>query len=461
MYIGSKGYTIPKHLLNESEISMIKNDLTIKTNGNYQQSTIFPVYRESTNKLYVPRFYGISKYGIVDKQLKEGQTIELEFNGVLRDIQLPVVNAYIECAKTKGCGLIELPCGFGKTIIALYITYCLNKKTLVIVHKEFLLEQWKERIQEFLPNAKIGRIQGNTIDIHGKDIVIGMLQSLSMKEYPKQIFDEFGFTIIDETHHIAAEVFSNALFKIVTPYMLGLSATMERKDGLTKVFQLFLGDIEYKVIREKTNNVIVNAIYFNSQDSEYNEPILNHKGQNHYTAMISKISNYKPRIMFIMDIIHILLKDELNVQIMILSHTKAVLQELYKEIEQISSVGYYIGGMKQNDLKNSETKKFILATYAMAEEALDIKTLTTLIMITPKTNVTQSVGRILRSNHERPLIIDIIDRHDVFIRQWYLRKKFYQQNNYKIVYSSNDKYPIMTEEKEKKKKCNLDLSKFN
>ena len=86
-----------------------------------------------------------------------------------------------------------------------------------------------------------------------KDIVIGMLQSLSMREYPSDIFQSFGLTIVDECHHIAAEVFVRSLFKVVTPYTLGLSATMQRKDGLTKVFKMFLGDIVYTEKRDKTD----------------------------------------------------------------------------------------------------------------------------------------------------------------------------------------------------------------
>lgn len=463
MYIGSKGFTIPKTLLKDNELTTIRNDLTIKITNSYQQTgSTFPVYRESTNKIYVPRFYGIQKYGVVSNDLNAGMDIDLHFHGKLREIQQPIVDAFLNCAKTKGCGLVELPCGFGKTIIALYLTHCLRKKTLVIVHKEFLLEQWKERIEEFLPDAKIGRIQGNIIDVQNKDIVIGMLQSLSMKDYPKQIFDSFGFTIIDETHHIAAEVFSNALFKIVTPYMLGLSATMNRKDGLTRVFQLFLGDIEYKVIREQSSNVVVNAIYYKPNDLEFNETILNHKGQTDYSKMLSKITTYLPRTLFIIDVLKNLLTDPLNQQIMILAQYKHVLNQIYSYVEEnkLDTIGYYVGGMKQTDLKETESKKIILATYAMAEEALDIKTLTTLMMITPKTNVTQSVGRILRSNHERPFIVDIIDKHDVFHKQWYLRKKFYNQNNYTIMYSNQSNYPMMEKEKIKVKKCSIDLSKI-
>ena len=126
---------------------------------------------------------------------------------------------------------------------------------------------------------------------------------------------------------------------------------------------------------------------------------------------------------------------------MILAHNKALLVYLYKGIEfrRIGSVGYYIGGMKEKDLKMSESKKIIIATFAMASEALDIKSLTTLILATPKTDITQAVGRILRVKHKRPMVIDIIDRHDLFKRQWNKRLIFYQKNNYKILYSQDYK----------------------
>ena len=117
----------------------------------------------------------------------------------------------------------------------------------MIVHKSFLLNQWVERIQEFLPTAKIGRIQGPIMDIEGADIVIGMLQSLSMKNYPESTWSCFGLMIVDECHHISSEVFSRALVTIVTKYTLGLSATMKRKDGLTDVFKMFLGDIDQMI----------------------------------------------------------------------------------------------------------------------------------------------------------------------------------------------------------------------
>jgi superfamily II DNA or RNA helicase len=127
---------------------------------------------------------------------------------------------------------------------------------------------------------------------------------------------------------------------------------------------------------------------------------------------------------------------------MILAHNKSILTYLYDAINhhQIADVGYYVGGMKKEKLKESESKKIIIGTYAMASEGLDIKTLTTLIMATPKSDIVQTVGRILRTNHGQPLVIDIVDKHDMFQRQFLLRNRYYKKQKYTILRSSNSKF---------------------
>lgn len=329
------------------------------------------------------------------------------------------------------------------TSIGLNLVSCLKKKTLVIIHKEFLMNQWIERIQQFLPNARIGKIQGQTIDIDNKDIVLAMLQSLSMKDYPSTLFDSFGFTIIDEVHHISSEVFSCALFKLVTKYMLGLSATMNRKDGTTKVFKMFLGEVVFKQERSKDDNVIVRGITFQSNDDEYNELELDFRGQTAASKMLSKICTYNRRSDFIIKVLKDMIAENPKQQIMLIASYKNILAYMFDAIKHhnICSVGYYVGGMKEESLKESESKQVVLATYSMASEGLDIKSLTTLFMITPMTNIEQSVGRILRQKHEfAPIVVDIIDTHDNFQRQWIKRKKFYKSQNYKIIQTSSSTY---------------------
>ena len=458
-YLGQKGYTILKSDLSVTQQQYIKEQLLIKPCTPGAPIAIdksFPAYRESDKKLYVPRYYGEQLFGKPNEsKITEGDDISLEFQGSLREMQVPVVNAYLDKvisgnngisgnnSISGGGGLLELPCGFGKTSISLYILSRLKKKTLVIVHKEFLMNQWIERIQQFLPNAKIGKIQGQIIDIEGKDIVLGMLQSLSMKDYPASLFNSFGLTIIDEVHHISSEVFSCALFKLVTKYMLGLSATMERSDGTTRVFKMFLGDVVYKQERSKDEEVIVRGIEYQTNDNEFNELELDFRGKPASSKMLSKICNYNRRSEFILKVLDDMIKENPKQQIMIIASYRNILNYFYEAInhKQIATVGFYVGGMKETALKKTEEKQVVLATYSMAAEGLDIKTLTTLIMATPMTRIEQSVGRILRQKHENPpIVVDIIDTHSNFQNQWAKRRRFFKTQNYKIIQTTSSTY---------------------
>ena len=260
-YIGKKGYTISKSSLTNEDIEFLRKDLFVKPQimgATYgaPDATAFPVYRENANKIYLPRFYGIQRYGIPMKSdLEPGDDIQLEFAKTLRDYQTKIIDVYTNyvdkelstCENSiKGAGgILEVPCGRGKTVMALKIIATLSKKTLIIVHKEFLMNQWIERIEEFLPGARIGKIQGGIFDIENKDIVIGMIQTLYDKIYPSNAFSSFGLTVVDEVHRIGSEQFSKTLFKTITPYMLGISATVDRKDKLTKVLHMFIGEKIY------------------------------------------------------------------------------------------------------------------------------------------------------------------------------------------------------------------------
>ena len=332
------------------------------------------------------------------------------------------------------------------TVMALKIISNLKKKTLIIVHKEFLMNQWIERIAEFLPGANVGKIQGQVFDIDGKDIVIGMVQTLYDKEFHPDAFSTFGLTIIDEVHRIGSEQFSRTLFKTITPYMLGISATVERKDKLTKVLYMFIGDKIYSEERKNDDLVCVRAINYVANDTEFNEVELDFRGNPKYSTMITKLCSYGPRSDFIIRVVGDLLKEDSEKQIMILCHNRSLLTYLYEGIthRDLASIGYYVGGMKQNALQETEQKQIVLATYAMAAEALDIKTLSTLIMVTPKTDITQSIGRILRVKHANPIVVDIVDKHDIFQNQWAQRRRFYKKCNYRIRLIDSQSYKGMS-----------------
>ena len=152
--------------------------------------------------------------------------------------------------------------------------------------------------------------------------------------------------------------------------------------------------------------------------------------------MITKLCEFNHRSECIIEIIQNELLEQPNQQIMVLAHNKNLLIYLYKAIEyrNIASVGYYLGGMKEHDLKASESKQIIIATYAMAAEGLDIKQLNTIVFATPMTNVVQAVGRILRKVHPDivPEIYDIVDNFSSFINQSIKRRRFYCKEKYSV-----------------------------
>jgi len=448
-YLGYRGYTILKRDITAIEQEKIRNELTIAPKNQmpgFAKLPSYPIYRESQEKMYLPKWYGFDTFGMYKKEkINNGEDINVNFNGSIREEQISVIDAYM---KSKYGGLLELPCGFGKTVIALNILSRIKKKTIIIVHKEFLVSQWIERIEQFIPDVTVGKIQGKIMELDA-DIVICMLQSIAMKDYPIDMFKSFGLTIIDECHHMSAEVFSNALFKIVTKKMLGLSATMTRKDGLSCVFKMFIGPVLIKRKRKENKNVVIKVERFKTTSEEYNNVEINYNGRVNYSKMISKLCNSEDRTQFILNKLQEIFSQEK--QILILGQYKSLLVSLYKKIEELNfaTIGYYMGGMKQKDLKLSEEKQIIIATYSMAEEALDIKSLNTLLMVTPKSDIIQSVGRVMRNPNSKPLILDFVDSHDCFMRQWKKREKYYKKQNYqihdgnKIVEKPNDTKSIL------------------
>ncbi len=440
-YIGKRGYILRKSALSEEQIHELKTDLHVKPNvmGDYgAEAEPYDVFLENENKIYVPKFYGIEKFGNVpatENLTPPGKDIDVEFNLELRPEQKLPAEKVMSAYHNTGGGILSLYCGAGKTILALYFISQLKKKTMVIVHKEFLMNQWKERIEFALPKAKIGIIQGTKCDTDC-DIVIAMLQTLSMKQFPRDTFDDIGHVIIDECHRIPSKVFSRALFKINSPYMLGLSATPIRKDGLTKVLKWFIGDIIYSLKARKERTIVeVERLMCESELDDYNKEITGYNGNVQIATMINNICGYYKRTFMYMKRVVAELNKHESRQILILSDRKQHLLDMEKcAIHMgITSIGYYVGGMKEKDLKKSESCRLLLGTFPMANEGLDIKSLNGLVIASPKSDIIQTVGRILRQKHAiNPLILDIVDQFSVFQNQAKKRFEFFRKNKYQI-----------------------------
>ncbi len=456
-YLSKRGYVIRKKYLNEEESKKIRDELFMRpftTTDFGQQEEPFPIYLENDAKFYVPKFYGLDNFGEPEmSEVPPGADIDLNFNLQLKPEQLIPAEKTIEAYRQKGGGILSLPCGFGKTILALYFISQIKKKTLVVVHKEFLMNQWIERIRFALPEAKIGILQGDKCQIEGNDIIIGMLQTLSMKEFANNRFDDIGHVIIDECHCIPSRVFSRALLKINSPYMLGISATPNRKDGLTKVLKYYIGDLVYMVKSADKNVVRVERQLYESENENYNKELLSYRGQVQMATMLNNICDYMKRTRCIVKRIVELINENEERQILVLSDRRQHLDDMFRLANEmgLTSVGYYIGGMKEKKLKESEACKLLLGTYPMASTGLDIPSLNAVVLASPRSDIIQSIGRIDRKKHEtiQPIIIDCIDQFSVFGGQSKKRFSIFKKKGYEIydyhINVDDNNFPIIKE----------------
>jgi superfamily II DNA or RNA helicase len=387
------------------------------------------MYKIHENYIYIPKYFDCSfdcSYGNnSDLENKHG-LVKIDINASPREYQKNVITEiHEEIIKNDSC-IACLYTGWGKTFASLYIAHLLGVKTLIIVNKEALLEQWKEQIIKFTGIIP-GVIQGTTLNTEPK-ICIGMIQSISMKEYTNA-FKEFGFTIYDETHHYCSKVFSNVFFKIRTRYNLGLTATIKRADKLEYVLEWFLGkiavDIKLLIIEPE---IRIYSFY----DYKENTIKFNVNGKINSPATLTTITEHESRTYFILKIVKDMYKE--GRKILILTDRKAHC-EYIKEMLNEMSVGIYYGGMKIEELKKSNECRIIIATYQMASEGYDNPELDTLILASPKCNVEQAVGRILRKkNKNNAVVVDINDCISIFNNWNKKRQSFYKSRNFKIKY---------------------------
>jgi superfamily II DNA or RNA helicase len=423
--ISKKGCIIKKKDFSDGEINWIKTDLTVRPSTNHISSTeCFKVYLENEEELCLPKFYAKEKFSlsnIMDKNT--GKDKNFNFLTELRDEQKNIVDPILE-AYREGGGILSLPCGFGKTIMALYFLSILKKKTLIIVHREFLVTHWNNKIKEFLGEVKIKVIRSNTKEIDC-DIGICILNTLSITDFPNGFFDSFGNIIIDECHRVSTTTFSKIFFKINSNYMLGLSATPERKDNMMKVIKWHIGDI---IPIKRVKHVIdinVKRFILNSNKEKMFKGTFSDK----LTTLLD--SNFRNNI--IVDVI-INELNKSNRKFLVLSDRIEHLQKLKIIINNFTnSVGFFIGGMSKSELKKTEECSIILGTYVMASEGLDIPSLNCLVLASPKIEILQTIGRISRlHNRINPLIFDFIDILPVFITEADKRLKLYFKNKYNV-----------------------------
>jgi len=498
--LSTKGYSIRKSSLTATQTALIQKELLVapKLNTKFAgkaalDAATFKLYRESPARWYLPRAWGQEKFGPADASVvPEGTPLRdsLVFQGKPYDYQENIINSFMNAGAN---GLICVPCGKGKTFMALGIAARLKRRFLVVVDKEFLMNQWRGEMEALFPGIRVGIIQedskqigdveepvekdptipemkkklkelglkvGGTKDIllarikealpeYNKKIVkdkvqydccIALIQTLVRRDFTPSDFETFGFTIFDECHHLGAQHFSKVLQRVQTKYMLGLSATPTREDGLSKVFTWFLGEpVYWEKVREPDPTVEVKGVFIETADIVYNTVPTDWRGEPVMGRLLGNILGCEERSREVLRWI-LRLAAEPARKILVLSerigHLEA-LEEMVKVADHTLTMSYYIGGMKEAVREEgAASARILLASYAMASEAMNIKTLNTVILASPRKQVEQSTGRILRVRPDQrsipPVIVDIIDNHSMYLGQWRKRLTYYRKCTYQV-----------------------------
>ena len=402
--------------------SETKKDLTVRAieNAIGFRPPAFKVFKETAKSLIVPQFYGRDTLGPATSDKRpEPVRVDIPFRGQLKDVQVEAIQKY------EGHGVLSLDVGFGKTVCALAIAAQLGVRTLIVVHKEFLANQWTERIAQFCPGCTIGRVQQGRCELE-HPFVVAMIQTLCSREFQPGTFDSIGLVIVDEAHHVGAPAFSQAMFTMCPRYTLGLTATPDRKDGLTRVLYWFLGPCFYAKYRESSSEVRVMKIAH--AHAEFRKPPpLSRVGKVCLASMVNILVELPERNELLVEIIR---DAAVNHQVLVLSDRRSHCEWLVAQFGA-GRAGLYMGGMKQADLDESSRKRVIVGTFSLAHEGLDISTLSAIVLATPHSDVRQAVGRVLRKEGPK-VVYDIVDTWSVMNAMWRKRVKIYTDCGFRL-----------------------------
>ena len=130
-YLNKRGYVIVKEHFNYEVLNDIREELTVRPFNSYidpNSVESYQVFLENEKKMYLPKIYGIEKFGEAEDKIPESENINLRFNGEVRENQKPAIDASLKQLKETGGGILVLPCGYGKTCIGLYLISQMKKK---------------------------------------------------------------------------------------------------------------------------------------------------------------------------------------------------------------------------------------------------------------------------------------------------------------------------------------------
>ena len=350
----------------------------------------------------------------------------------------------VEAMRKAGCGILQSPCGSGKTQMGIALAARLRRKTLWVTHTADLLTQSYERAGQYYPDGLLGKITAGKVQI-GSHMTFATVQTLSKLDLQKYKYT-WDVIIVDECHRVSGtpasmKMFYRVISSLAARYKYGLSATVHRSDGLIQSTFAVLGNVQYQVpdeaVAEKTMQV---KILRRDTGIKTNRCCLDTDGTLVYSRLMDYlVENVKRNDQILEDLIvnrdhsNLILSDRLlHLQLIMAAMPIEVRQYAVMIDGSMTSKKAKADRIKAIEDMKSGKKHFLFASYSLAKEGLDIPRLDRLYLATPKKDyavVTQSIGRIARTFEGKAdaVCYDYVDEIQFCENQWKRRKTSYRK----------------------------------
>ena len=393
---------------------MISNESKKKTQRNknyYFEPPKIPFFRgdESTKNLMIPFYWGRSYFG--KKYIPSYPKIEFEFQGILREEQKELEKESLEHIRENDSSLIAVYPGGGKTITSLSILSKLERRTLIIVNKIVLVEQWKDSIKRFL-GIEPFLIGGKNCKIKNNSIYI--INAINIPKHDLSSL-EIGCVIIDECHLILTTVFSQGLFYLNPQYLIGLSATPYRSDGFDSLFDLYFGI--HRVHRSLYRPHQVLQVITNTKIDH----TLDKQGNINWNSVIDQQCKLESR----RDLICNYCFEYKDRNILILCKR---IQQMLNIYEILKEKGENVCIFKESDTTFNTDCRILVSSYQKVGTGFSFDKLDMLILGTDTEEYfLQYLGRVFRRLDVKPIVIDIVDSHPILMKHFNSRRKIYKE----------------------------------
>lgn len=331
--------------------------------------------------------------------------------------------------------ILEAPTGWGKSYAGVKILSEMGQKTLILVTKADLIGGWMKNLTQVagIPLNRIGLVKGSVMDWQGKDIVIGTVQSVARDgKMPSEFFDYFGMVIQDEVHRIGADFFVKAMTMLKARIRLGLSATPDRADGRMFVIHAHIGVVmvrgknvpmQPKILVVKTGWRVPKTSTKTGQKLFY----AGGKMASVSTEMGFAIERNNAIINFVKQALDagrnpVIMSDQID------GHLNVLYKMALEEGIPARDMGFYVGGLKTQAERDLQAhKRLVFATYQMCSEGTDYPHWDTLVMATPRSNIKQIIGRVMRKleGKKEPVVLDLVDNDTILVGYHKSRLKQY------------------------------------